>query len=306
MSATGHNLNIESYTLDELLGLFDIKSYDISMEDLKRAKKRVLMLHPDKSRLGPEYFLFYKKAFDIVVRFYENQNKQSQQITEDTVKYKPMNSQNKGTTEQVSKTIEQMSKTDFHNKFNELFEANEMAKRPDPKRNEWFQKQSADYDAPAGVSAKNMGEFFDTVKQKSAALTRYRGVETLVSASSGAGNIYDDDGDDANDVYVTSDPFSKLKFDDLRKVHKDQTVFAVSESDFNKMPKYNSVDHYNRERSKHNYDPMAKAEAQRILEEKEKMTRDLMMKKEYQAIQQARMYEEKNKSILSTFLQIKN
>lgn len=301
MSTTGHNLTIESYTLDELLGLFDIKSYDISTEDLKRAKKRVLMLHPDKSRLGPEYFLFYKKAFDIVVQFYENRNKQSQQITEDTVKYKPIHSQNKGTSEQVIKTIDKMSKTDFHNKFNELFETNDMAKRPDPKRNEWFQNQGADYDAPTGVSAKNMGDFFDTVKQKSAALTQYRGVETLVSGSCGAGNLYDDV---ESDVYVTSDPFSKLKFDDLRKVHKDQTVFAVSESDFGKMPKYSSVDHYNRERSKHNYDPMAKVEAQRILEEKEKMTRDLMMKKEYQALQQARVYEEKNKSILSTFLQL--
>ena len=300
-----HNLKIESYTLDELLGLFEIKSYDISMEDLKRAKKKVLMLHPDKSRLAPDYFLFYKKAFDIIVQFYENRNKQLQQITEDTTKYKPIQSQNKSTTAEVSKTIDKMSKTDFHNKFNELFEANEMAKRPDPKRNEWFQKEGAEYETPtSGVSAKNMGDAFDKMKQKSAALTRYRGVENMVSSSSGAGNLYDDDGSN-EDTYVTSDPFSKLKFDDLRKVHKDETVFAVSESDFSKVQTYNSVDHYNRERSKQDYSPMEKAAAQRILEEKEKMTRDLMMKKEYQAIQQARQFEEKNRSILATFLQLK-
>ena len=75
-----HNLNINTYSLDDLLGLFNL-SYDISMEDLKRAKKVVLMTHPDKSRLPPDYFLFYKKAFDVVVKFYEENNRQNQSMT---------------------------------------------------------------------------------------------------------------------------------------------------------------------------------------------------------------------------------
>ena len=57
-----HNLNIHMYKFDEILGLFDL-TYDISIEDMKRAKKKVLMTHPDKSRLPPDYFLFYKKIF---------------------------------------------------------------------------------------------------------------------------------------------------------------------------------------------------------------------------------------------------
>ena len=48
MSVPCHNLNIQEYSLEEVLGLFDLHSYDISIEDLKRAKKKVLMLHPDK------------------------------------------------------------------------------------------------------------------------------------------------------------------------------------------------------------------------------------------------------------------
>ena len=72
-----HNLHIESYSLDELLQLFELNTRNINTENLKRAKKKVLMLHPDKSKLGPEYFLFYKKAFDIVVQFYNQQNRQN-------------------------------------------------------------------------------------------------------------------------------------------------------------------------------------------------------------------------------------
>ena len=80
MSSPVHNLNIQTYSLDEILGLFDLNDYNISVQDLKQAKKRVLMLHPDKSKLEPKYFLFYKKAFDIVVQFYDNQNRQNREV----------------------------------------------------------------------------------------------------------------------------------------------------------------------------------------------------------------------------------
>ena len=70
-----HNLNISLYTLDEILGLFDMTYDTMDLEGIKRAKKKVLMTHPDKSRLPADYFLFYKRAFEIVVGFYEENAK---------------------------------------------------------------------------------------------------------------------------------------------------------------------------------------------------------------------------------------
>jgi hypothetical protein len=58
-----HNLDIHTYSLEETLGLFDL-NHQLSVEDMKRAKKKVLMLHPDKSRMDAKYFLFYKKAYE--------------------------------------------------------------------------------------------------------------------------------------------------------------------------------------------------------------------------------------------------
>ena len=58
MSLKEHNLNIHMYSLEDLLGLFGL-TYNISQADLKRAKKVVLMTHPDKSKLDSKYFLFY-------------------------------------------------------------------------------------------------------------------------------------------------------------------------------------------------------------------------------------------------------
>ena len=117
-----HNLNIHMYNLQEILGLFDL-NYDISIEDLKRAKKKVLMLHPDKSKLSSEYFLFYKKAFDIIIQFYKNNNKQNQEITEETTKYNPLvNDFNKSIYKQVNSVINKMKHDEFNEKFNQLFE----------------------------------------------------------------------------------------------------------------------------------------------------------------------------------------
>ena len=113
-------------------------------------------------------------------------------------------------------------------------------------------------------------------------------------------------GGDDDGSYVTSDPFSKLKFDDLRKVHKDETVFAVSENDFQNVQTYGSVDEFNRARSQHSYDPMEKEKANTILQEQERLTREKMMQKEYRAKLELEQNEAKNKAVLSSFLMLQN
>ena len=301
---TNHNLNIHMYTFDEILTLFDLTT-KINMEDLKRAKKKVLMMHPDKSHLGSEYFLFYKKAFELVVEFYNNHNKQNQEITEETTNYSALdtNSWNKSTTKQINKAIGEMPKEQFREKFNQLFEKN-MQKEIKPDVNDWFSKNDPLYqiDENADKSMdKNMNRAMIQIKQQTNSINIYRGVQTL-SSSSRSSNLYDDDQDSGE--YVSCDPFSKLKYDDLRKVHKDQTVFAVSESDFDKVEKYGSVDHLNRARGNQILTPLDKMDAQRMLDSQESKMKEQIMKKEHLAKLETMKYQEKNKIIMSTFLQL--
>lgn len=294
-----HNLTLESYSYEELLNLFELPK-NMSLNQLKNAKKRVLMLHPDKSKLPAEYFLFYKKAFEFIVQIYENNNKQNQQITEDTTNYRPLdNGLNKATIQTVAG---EMKAADFQNKFNELFE-NNMAKKTDVHKNEWFSKDEAVYKVDAPVSAKNMGQVFETMKQQNAELVRYRGIQEL--RTGGGTRLYEDEDDD-DEPYVTSDPFSKLKFDDLRKVHKDQTIFAVSERDYANVPQYSSVDHFVRERGKASTAPLEKEESERILNARNDQFRERMIRKEHAANMETMRYEEKNKAVMSAFLQLKN
>lgn len=296
---SAHNLDIHAYSFEEVLHLFDL-DYDISVDNLKRAKKKVLMMHPDKSKLPPEYFLFYKKAFEIVLRFYENQHRTSQSIPVEKIQY---DSQvDKRTQTQVSSAISKMSPSDFQKKFNQLFDEN-MAKPQDTTKNEWFSNHDASYHVPENVSVNTMSTVFDQVKQTQRGLVKYKGVETLY-VNGGSGNrLYDEDDED---TYATSDPFSKLKFDDLRKVHKDQTVFVVSEKDLQNVPQYRSVNHIMQERGKQSLVPLDKQQSEQLLATQNKTYRDQMMQKEYQDKLRTMQYTDKNKSVLSHFLYLTN
>lgn len=300
----GYNLDIRTYSLDDLFKLFDISiPENISVEEIKRAKKKVLMTHPDKSGLGAEYFLFYKKAFDIVVKFWENQNKQNRELTEENTKYEPAVPATETTTsvdKSVKKAIQELTPRDFQHRFNKLFEDN-MYEKPDAEKNRWFSSEDPVYVVKDNVNNKNMGSVMETLKETQNGLVKYRGVENMISSSNVA-NLYDDEA--AGDRYLASDVFSKLKFDDLRKVHKDQTIFAVSERDFAKVPQYTSVDHYTKERGG-DIKPMSKVEAEKMMSLQEQNIRETVMRKEFAADMKMKENAVKNQSVLANFLQLK-
>ena len=279
-----HNLDVNMYSLTELLGLFDL-TYDLDIEGIKRAKKKVLMTHPDKSKLPSEYFLFYKKAFDMVYGLYEEQTRQNRRVPSEPVEYTPGSA--KGT---VIKT------EGFHKKFNEIFEKT-MVIAPDTTRNEWFKSETALY---SDIHDKNINRAFETIKSQQSGIVRYRGVETIKSV--GGTNLYDDD--DADDSYVTCDPFSKLKYDDLRKVHKDQTIMTVGDSDYEKIQKYNSMDHLVQARGHQQLSPLDKTEAERIVADRHKEREHLIMQKQHAASLKSMDYEKKNKQVLGHFLRL--
>jgi hypothetical protein len=214
------------------------------------------------------------------------------------------NTLNNAAKNKVKTVIGEMDKSDFNNTFNQLFNDN-MVKKPSQTRNDWFSKEEPIYNIDPNVSTKNMGAVLDTIKQKNAELIKYNGIQELYVNSNSGSRLYDENEDeDAEDVYISTDPFSKLKFDDLRKVHKDQTVFAVSERDINKVQQYSSIDHFMRERGKQTLTPLEKQEAEYMLAMKDKQYRERLMQKEYQANLKTLENAEKNKTVLSSFLRL--
>jgi hypothetical protein len=302
MNPQPHNLHMEDYSLDELLGLFDMNAYHtITADQIKQAKKKVLMLHPDKSRLDASYFLFYKKALEVIVQYYNHQHRQNVQVTPENSQY-VLPSVPKSTTGQINEAMEKMGSNGFQQKFNQLFEEN-MVKKPSAEKNAWFSSNDPLYDNISATNSKQIGEVFENIKQKNQGMVKYLGVLDMNSSGVPSGNFYDDD--DQDDQYVSCDPFSKLKFDDLRKVHKDQTVFAVSESDYSKIPKYSSVDHFARERSNLG-EPIEKQQAEAMLASRQREMQAKMMQRQHQSNLQTMAYAEKNKNVLSSFMHLTN
>ena len=297
---TTHNLNIHMYSFQEILDLFQLPS-TFGEQELRRAKMMVLKMHPDKSRLPSEYFLFYKKAFEFVVDYYKESIKTSAEVPKEEIVYEALNVE-KQMSRKIQSTMKEIGTEQFQNKFNRLFEEN-MAKKIDESQNAWFKNNDPIYSTESVQNASGIGQAIDQIKEKNAALIKHRGIETMVYGNRG-NSLYDNDTEEA-DEYVTCDPFSKLKFDDLRKVHKDQTVFAVGERDFAKMRVYNSTDELQKERGV-SMNPLEKGEAERMLFEQEKRVKQQMIAKQHAANLRSLEYEKKNRSVLSSFLQLTN
>jgi hypothetical protein len=303
-----HNLNITTYSFTELLALFDLDSTTISKQNIYSAKRRVMMMHPDKSSLPKEYFLFYKKALELIVEFYNEDNKMHKCIPVEPMKYHGISCIGEKDADMNSNSIQKALSVipieEFSNKFNSAFER-EMAPERSPWNNEWFSDVS-EPDIFKSMSSKitpgNMGSVFDNIRDRQGIIIKHKEVIPLSSGGVACGNLYNDSSGETEE-YVSCDPFSQLKYEDLRKVHKDHTVFAVGERDFDKMHKYKSIEEYSHSRQ-NMPEPMSRVDAMKTLESNEEQWRQQMLAKEYEAKQRTMGYHEKSQRMLSSFLQI--
>ena len=301
-TTTNHNLDIQTYSFSELLQLFDLTDNQyLTIEDIKRAKHKVLMLHPDKSRLPPEYFLFYKRAFDMVYEQFEQSQKERKTVPHENPDYVPLANELKSTDRQITAAIQKIPTKQFNQKFNELFDKTTTT-HIDPTKNDWFVSQESQYDlAGQNVTHANLQQKFDQIKQTTHQMVRHR--ETAEFQNQTGYNLYDNPDD--SDSYITSDPFSKFKYDDLRKVHKDETVLPVSERDFAKVKQYHSVEAFSRARSAQSLAPLERLRAEEILETQRREQDQKIQRLEHEAKLEAMRNAEKSRSVLAQFLQIK-
>jgi hypothetical protein len=291
--------------LRELFELFGIMAYPITADHLKMAKKKVLQSHPDKSNLPSEYFLFYKQAYELIVSCYDAQNKVSQN-TVDKKEYSPIQINPNIAESHIQKNISDINPKQFQDTFNRLFEEN-MVEKLDPNRNSWFTSEESVFDTNSVKSVSQMNTAIDQIKQRNQAMSVYKGVVPLRFGNGSGSSFYDDDGNEdpsQTGEYISSDIFGKLKYDDLRKVHKDQTVFSVRENDIDKIPKFQSVDQYVRARDQGGYVPMEKTQAEQMLAQQEKQLQEIMLQKQHAAELRNMAYSEKNKNVLSSFLRL--
>lgn len=292
-SSSEIDLNIQNYNLEEILALFNLKDENITSENLSIAKKKLLSMHPDKSNLPPKYFIFFKKGFDILKELYLNNSKVDKKATEENTTYKCEND----TEVAISQSIDSITdKKIFNVLFNELFEKNYSSLSINSSKNNWFQRHDEEPPITKKDINQNIAEF--KLKQQSKNKGNIIKINPVRSTSSTHGTkLYEDD----DDEYIICNSSSTLKYEDIRRVHRDETVFNVDESIKFKLQK---IEELTGTRKKQDMLMMNYDESNAIIENEKKINIMKIKKLEYASKLIANSNEEKNQKVLSCFLRL--
>jgi hypothetical protein len=291
------DLNIDNYDLNDILNLFKIR-HDFDENELKKAKKIVLMTHPDKSKLSADYFRFYTKAYRILYSIWEFKNKQKNGSNYN-LNYKDndmyFDAEKKEILNNYLEKLE-MNKTEKFNKwFNNYFEKNKIkSEQNEHGYGDWF-KSEEDIDEIKHISKTQMSEEIERKKQKMRALVVNNGINEISSSFIGS-----ELNNDIPQCY-SSDLFSNLKFEDLRKAHT-ETVVPVTMEDYNNVKKFKNTNEFNIYRQNQDLTPLSEKQALEYFQNKNRMIEN---ESNMRAFKLAKEIEQSNNKIESSWKEMR-
>tara|TARA_B100000902_G_scaffold396193_1_gene456572 strand:+ start:2789 stop:3685 length:897 start_codon:yes stop_codon:yes gene_type:complete len=287
MSLSDVDLNIDNYDVDDLLDLFKIDSID-NESNLAKAKIITLKMHPDKSGLDKEYFLFFSKAYKTLYQLYIIQDKSRQKgQTIDYENYKEtINKDNKIILDKISK--KKVSNCDFNKWFNQEFESMKLNDAYiEHGYGEWMlENDDNDNNDIQNETSNSLDAMHNNIEKKRQQLCQIVKKQDIHEYNDGA---YCDIGNNAPENY-SSEIFSNLAFQDLKQAHT-ETVMAVDEKSAleNRM----NYDAIKSERGK-KITPISEKEAINMLGDKQKMENKNNVERMYKLIKQQEEVEKKN------------
>jgi hypothetical protein len=236
------DLNIDNYDLDDILNLFKMPKNFVE-EDVKAAKKIVLKTHPDKSGLHPDYFRFYSQAYKKIYFIWkfkssssnDNNPKTYDEIMTNDDKVGHFSEHKKGALKEFLSTNHLKEEKNFNKWFNEQFEKNKMSNDEETNGYGDWLKSNEDIDEDKKISYTQMGEEIEKKKQHVRSLVVHKGIDELYSNFNGASNLTGD----SPECY-SSDLFSSLQFEDLKKAHV-ESVIPVTIEDYNNVKKFKNL-----------------------------------------------------------------
>ena len=247
------DLNIDNYDLEDLLNLFHL-NYEFGENDMKRAKSVALKTHPDKSGLNKEVFLFFMKAYKMIESIYEFKMKRAKCARNTSYENEKMESDKKAL---LLKKLDGMKAKDFNKWFNKMFEKVKVNDDDvDSGYGKWF-KSNEDVNEEIVTNKRDMEAVFNKKKAASRELVLHKGVNEMVN-----GGGYDLTRSKPDEY--SSDIFSKLQYDDLRKAHT-ETVVPVTNEDYLRRKKYSSVDSLRKDREANNPGMLSLAQSKELL-----------------------------------------
>lgn len=280
------DLDINNYNLDDILRLFNIE-YNFNEDDMKICYKTVLKLHPDKSGLDKEYFLFYTKAFKVLKNVYEYKNKRNTQLDKNKAKVEYLsNSDDDEGKKLIVKNLQKKRGEDFNKWFNETFEKINISNISENGYGNWLKSENDTED----LDIKSVREMHDIINKKKESLSALVKIDKISEMSSiGSLNELDNGQPESYSASV----FSKLAYDDIKVAHT-ESVIPVSNRDYEKIQKFNNIGSLREFRNRQNLKPMSKQEAENQIIRNNNIEDEKNTQLAYRLTQQAEQAEKAN------------
>ena len=275
------DLNLDNYKFNDILKLFHL-SINFTEHDLKKAKTFVYNAHPDKSKLDPKFFVFFSKAYkklELIYKFISQQNK------------KQSTSYNVQSDKMTNLQSQLINDPNFNETFNQMFEEVHIKDSQETTGyGDWLKSEENVYE-----HTEDLEQMKQSIKNNQ--LQTLQNVEET-SIHSG-GSYYD-----YSQPSFQSDPFSKLKYDDLKKAHS-ETVVPVTQEDYQNVKKYKNVNELEKARSSVNK-PLSLQQSEQYLKEQSLTNTTSACNVAYELIETQEKIKEKEKKWWAKFNQIKN
>lgn len=277
------DLDIDNYNLNDVLNLFGLE-HNFGEEQLKHAKRIALKTHPDKSGLDKNVFMFFVKAYNMLVSVHKFKNKTEKEVVNKDYNDKDIDHDDRNI-ELLKMRMKGKSTDDFNSWFNSMFDKSNIKK----KNNGYGSWLKSDEDITK-TKAKNMNEFNKIFKKKKE-MGRQLILQDKVKDMSyyGAGTMIDD----SESVY-SSDIFSKLKYEDLKRAHK-ETVVPVTEEDFTNKKRFDNVDQYLKYRESQKGKVLNVNESKNILHNRSMENEKISTQRAYNLLMEDKTMHERNK-----------
>lgn len=290
------DLNLENYNLTDLLNLFKLDIY-FGENDLKTAKIMAMKTHPDKSQLDQKFFVFFMRAYRRIEQIYEFRKKKEQDVY--NVEYSLDNGDitNEGDKELLKK-LDGKSVKDFNEWFNKMFEKTRVGDGSvDKGYGDWLKSKEDITDIKVS-STSEFGRFFKNRKKDARELVIHKGIG---DSDANVGYSLNREGLEE----YSSNIFSKLNYEDLKKAHT-ETVVPVTEEDFRLKEKYKNVDALTRAREKQDVTAISLKQSNLLLRERRKKETMMTTNTAYNLLKQDEEVKRMNKKWWMEFKQLDN
>jgi hypothetical protein len=253
------DLNLDSYSRQDLFKLFGLKNMTLTEEIMKECKKTVLKTHPDKSHIDEKYFIFFSKAYKKLLGIYEFQNKTNNKKIHTTNEFFDGNNGNFLDTLFDNKKDLKDPKN-FNKWFNDQFEKHKLEDPNQTGYGSWL-KSDDDIVYTPNVTKSNMAAEMEKRKKQVQEITTYNGVSDPYASTFGGSSlmVYDSN-------FTSSSLFSSegIGYTDLRQAYV-ESVIPVTDEDYKKTKTFNNLAEYKRLRETVDTTPLSKEESMRRL-----------------------------------------